>query len=71
MIPTDNKCPKVKELIEELQRCDQDHRVRLVIGYVNGFQMEGSGPISVSRWTVPSENGFKTCVGIIQDETAE
>lgn len=71
MIPTDNKSPKVSELIEVLQKCDQYHRVRIVVDDLQGFGIIGGGPVSVSRHTIPCQNGFTTCVEIHQDELAE
>ena len=68
MIPTDNKCPKVKELIEELQRCDPDDRVRLrVDDSVVGAGQFGNGPIRLAKITSPISHGFSTYVQIVQD----
>lgn len=71
MIPTDNKSPKVSELIEELQRCDQDQRIRLIVGYAKGFEIVGTGPVFISRHTIPCGDGLNTVVEIHQDVRAE
>lgn len=75
MIPTDNKCPKVKELIEELQRFDPDDRVRIKadISQSSEFTADvpnefaiGTGPMMIGRVTEQSIHGQKTYVELSQ-----